>query len=107
MNIVLVWIENKEFIGLEDKGKYAVEVDEDPVEAEKEVSRPYVAPKKDDESLKKKNQRVEDITGELKGMSIEELKQKGDAYKQLIEARDLEDVLFSWHHKDLSTFFVD
>lgn len=47
--------ENKEFSGLEDKGKYAVEVDEDPVEAEKETSRPYVAPKKEEDPLKKKN----------------------------------------------------
>jgi len=28
-------------------------------------------------------------------MSIEELKSKGDKYKEIIEARDLEDVLFS------------
>lgn len=29
-------------------------------------------------------------------MSIDELKEKGDKYKQLIEARDLEDCLYKW-----------
>jgi hypothetical protein len=30
----------------------------------------------------------------LKGMSVEEIQEKGTRYKELIEARDLEDILF-------------
>ena len=29
-------------------------------------------------------------------MSLAELKDKGDKYKELIEARDLEDILYKW-----------
>ena len=35
------------------------------------------------------------ITDELKGMSIDEIMEKGDKYKQLIEARDLEECLYN------------
>jgi hypothetical protein len=34
------------------------------------------------------------LTKQLKGLSTEELREKGDHYKQLLEARDLEDVLY-------------
>jgi len=44
---------------------------------------------------KTNNNRIDQLTNELKGMSIEELKSKGDKYKEIIEARDLEDVLFN------------
>jgi hypothetical protein len=40
------------------------------------------------------NGRVDLITQQLKGMSIEEIQSKGDKYKELIEARDLEDILY-------------
>lgn len=43
-----------------------------------------------------KNKKVELISSELKGMSIEDIKDKGSKYKELIEARDLEDILFKW-----------
>jgi SHS2 domain-containing protein len=29
-------------------------------------------------------------------MSLDELKEKGDKYKELLEARDLEDILYKW-----------
>ena len=35
------------------------------------------------------------ITNELKNMTTEEILAKGDRYKELIEARDLEDILYS------------
>ena len=35
------------------------------------------------------------LTAELKGLSVEELRGQSDKYKALLEARDLEDVLFS------------
>lgn len=38
---------------------------------------------------------VDALTHELKQMSTDELREKGDKYKQLLEARDLEDILFS------------
>ena len=34
------------------------------------------------------------ITAELKGLSVEELREQGDKYKALLEARDLEDCLY-------------
>jgi hypothetical protein len=41
-----------------------------------------------------RNKKVELITEELKGMSIQEIQEKGGKFKDLIEARDLEDILF-------------
>ncbi len=38
--------------------------------------------------------RMKAIGDELKKMSLDELREKGDRYKELIEARDLEDCLF-------------
>jgi|LauGreDrversion4_2_1035121.scaffolds.fasta_scaffold2620898_1 hypothetical protein len=34
------------------------------------------------------------LTDELKSMTHEELLEKGDKYKEIIEARDLEDILY-------------
>lgn len=42
------------------------------------------------------------ITSELKGLSIEQLKEKDSKYKELIEARDLEDILYKWNIKTLN-----
>ncbi|KAJ3231178.1 hypothetical protein HDU81_003946 [Chytriomyces hyalinus] len=42
-----------------------------------------------------KNRASDLITQELKGMTREQLMEKGDRYKELIEARELEDALFS------------
>lgn len=55
-------------------------------------SKPYQAPKQEQCPLR--NKRVELITDELKGMSVEEIKEKGGKFKELIEARDLEDILY-------------
>lgn len=41
----------------------------------------------------KKNQRVEDLTNEMKNMDINEL--GGDKHREMLEQRDLEDILFS------------
>jgi hypothetical protein len=38
---------------------------------------------------------VDALTEELKKLSPEELREAGDKYKQLLEARDLEDILYS------------
>jgi hypothetical protein len=43
----------------------------------------------------RQNRASEGITSQLKNMSTDELKAGGAEYKALIEARDLEDVLFS------------
>ncbi|EAR84500.2 hypothetical protein TTHERM_00655280 (macronuclear) [Tetrahymena thermophila SB210] len=84
---------NKIFENLIDGQAYVVEVIEDEEESKKEISKPYYASQKE-ESQKQNNGRINNLTNELKGMSIEELKQKGDKYKELIEARDLEDILY-------------
>jgi len=80
------------FSPIEDGGVYQLVVEEDPEEVAKQVTRTYVAPK--DDGIKKK-QGVSNITGDLKKMSIDQLQEKGEEYKQMIEARDLEDILYS------------
>ncbi|CAD8131446.1 unnamed protein product [Paramecium pentaurelia] len=80
--------------GCENGKTYYVEVEEDPIQEEwdRKNSKPYQAPKEDTCPLK--NKKLELITSELKAMSIDEIKDKGSKFKELIEARDLEDILF-------------
>lgn len=67
---------------------------EDEIEESKVPRVVYQAPRKEVCPLKGPNKRLDNITDELKQMTIEELQEKGAKYKELIEARDLEDCLF-------------
>lgn len=73
---------------------YVIEVEEDAEEEaeRRKNSKPIQFYKADDGP--KKNGRIDGLTNQLKGMSLDELKEKGDKYKELIEARDLEDILY-------------
>lgn len=75
-------LDNKVFSSLEDGGKYEVLVDEDPEEIANQVSKPYNpttirrdldAAGLNQPKLKKKNNAVESITEELKGLTYSEL----------------------------------
>uniref|UniRef100_A0A7S1NZ21 Uncharacterized protein n=1 Tax=Vitrella brassicaformis TaxID=1169539 RepID=A0A7S1NZ21_9ALVE len=79
------------FEGLEANGTYVLQVEEDPAQADR-PSKTYEAPSVETCPLKK-SAKVADITRELQGMSVEEIREKGDKYKELVEARDLEDTL--------------
>ncbi len=69
----------KLFSGLEEGKVYMLEIDEDPVELAKEKNVGYVAQKPEKSNQNKKG--VDNITSELKNMSIDELKEKGEKYK--------------------------
>ena len=43
----------------------------------------------------KGKKKVDDITNQLKNMDIKDIQEKGEDFKKLIEARDLEDILYS------------
>jgi len=81
-------------LGLEDGGIYIVEIEEDnEAEAERRKNAKPIEFYKPEDKLKQ-NSRINGITAQLKGMSIKELEEKGDKYRELIEARDLEDILY-------------
>jgi hypothetical protein len=83
----------KAWIGVEEGKVYVLEVDEDAeIEAERKKNAKPIEFFKPDKL--KENGRINGITAQLKGMSLNELKEKGDKYKELIEARDLEDILY-------------
>ncbi|KAJ3021714.1 UNVERIFIED_CONTAM: hypothetical protein HDU68_009494 [Siphonaria sp. JEL0065] len=87
-----------DFQGCIDGGVYRAEIEMDPEEEKRLDARPpgsygYKAPKTG--GIKSANAASDLITRELKGMTKEELEAKGDRYKELIEARELEDALFS------------
>ena len=85
---------SKAWMGLEDGGIYIVEIEEDnEAEAERRKNAKPIEFYKPEEKMKK-NGRIDGLTNQLKGMSIKELEEKGDKYKELIEARDLEDILY-------------
>ena len=83
--------ENKIFYGLEEGTVYVVEVEED-VEAEAKVEKKVYEPMKKEA---KKTTAQDLLTQELKNMSSDELKEAGDKYKSILEARDLEDCLYN------------
>ena len=84
----------KAWVDCEDGKTYIIEVDEDPVlEAERRKNSKPIQFYKPEENLKKNN-RIDGITNQLKGMSLDELKEKREKYKELLEARDLEDILY-------------
>jgi hypothetical protein len=85
---------SKAWLGLEDGGIYIVEIEEDnEAEAERRKNAKPIEFYKPEEKIKK-NGRIDGLTNQLKGMSIKELEEKDDKYKELIEARDLEDILY-------------
>ena len=87
---VYLEISGKSFINTVPGATYFVEVEEDPEEAGKEKTT-YIAPKSE-----KKVKTAQDIlTDQLKGMSLEELEAKGAKYQEALEARELEDILYS------------
>ena len=78
-------------MGLNPGSVYYLSIEEDPSVKVEHVSL----------NLTKKEKEIGDtsamknITAELKGLSPEELKARGEDYKRLLEARDLEDVLYN------------
>ncbi|KRX04400.1 hypothetical protein PPERSA_05661 [Pseudocohnilembus persalinus] len=87
--------EKQLFTGLKGGSIYWLDIIED---EEAENSRPkvtYQANQNQNNIIKSGNSRVNNLTDELKKMSNQELMEKGEKYKQLIEARDLEDCLYN------------
>ena len=78
------------FINCKNGEIYDLEIEEDIKAEEKRDHKAYIAPKK--ESLIR-NQ-VDLITDEIKNLNFDEIKEKSQKYKELIEARDVEDILF-------------
>eukprot|EP00386_Alphamonas_edax_P015455 GDKI01047185.1.p1 GENE.GDKI01047185.1~~GDKI01047185.1.p1 ORF type:complete len:282 (+),score=61.22 GDKI01047185.1:65-910(+) len=85
-----------DFTGLHDGGTYCMSmVEPEETSGDEREKKPYVAYKADSNNTGCcANKRMDAITAELKGMSLQELTEKGDRYRELIEARDLEDCLF-------------
>jgi hypothetical protein len=98
-----------EFLDCVDGVEYRVEIEEDEEEVKREeleraqrrpvqiisMEQAAAQARGDGSGLRGKANAVDAITHELKQMSTDELREKGDKYKQLLEARDLEDILFS------------
>ena len=82
------------FVDLEDGKTYRVSVNADPEEELRKEKTTYKAPTIT--TTAKNNVRVmNDLTNQLKGLTHEELMEKGEKYQELIEARELEAVLYS------------
>ncbi|KAJ3068222.1 antigen identified by monoclonal antibody Ki-67 [Podochytrium sp. JEL0797] len=86
-----------DFENLVDGNSYLVEIELDPEEEKRLESR---APgsygyKANSSTIKSGNTASDLITKELKGMTQEQLMEKGDRYRELIEARELENALYS------------
>ena len=89
------------FYGCTDGEEYRVSVEEDPAELEKERAnyKPIQFLSREETSnnvtgTRTRNRASDRITQELKNMSATELAAQGHRYKQLIEARELEDCLY-------------
>ena len=86
------------FSCLKEGGQYNLIVVEDEVAGygNEELSRGYKAlGESSGGGIDGASTRSSDITNQLKGMSVDDLRNQTDEYKNLKEARDLEDVLFS------------
>ncbi|KAJ2997126.1 hypothetical protein HDV02_005867 [Globomyces sp. JEL0801] len=84
------------FINLIDQTKYTIEIEKDPEEIKRLASKPVQNIQFNKQSdLTPRNVKVNAITNELKKMTTEQLMDKGETYKELLEARDLEDILYS------------
>ncbi|KAI9353884.1 hypothetical protein BDR26DRAFT_849395 [Obelidium mucronatum] len=85
-----------DFRGLVDGQVVRVEIELDPEEEKRLEARPAgTYGYKAKAVIKSGNTASELITKELKGLTREELLEKGDKYRELIEARELEDALYS------------
>jgi hypothetical protein len=94
------------FEGLVDQSVYSVEVEEDAEIMKQEAAQRQRDPSsygiqratKEDHALMRgggSKVRQDELTNQLKAMSKEELLEKGDKYKQLLEERELENILFN------------
>lgn len=72
---------------------YEIQIQEDEEEESKYERHVYRAPEKPKACPMKKNQRAEELTQQMKDMGVEEL--GTEKHRQLLEQRDLEDILFS------------
>ena len=84
--------EDKKFYGLEVGTVYMIEIENDEEAESKVEKKTYkaLAPVNNTKTTAK-----DLLTNELKNMSADELREAGDKYKEILEARELEDVLFS------------
>ena len=92
-------LERFKFTGFQDGKTYRVAVELDPEEEKRLNTRePGTYGIKhysnNNNSNSKKTTNSDLITRELQGMSLAQLEEKGERYKELIEARELEDVLY-------------
>ena len=83
--------EDKKFFGLEVGTVYMIEIENDEEAESKIEKKTYKALATET----KKTTGKDLLTQELKNMSADELREAGDKYKQILEARELEDVLYS------------
>ena len=83
--------EDKKFYGLEVGTQYVVEVLEDEEAESKIEKKTYTAAPTSEKKMTAKDL----LTQELKNMSADELREAGDKYKEIIEARELEDCLYN------------
>ena len=80
---------------IEDGNVYIIDIEEDEeMERERRKNAKPIEFYKP-EAKSGNNTRIEGITKELKGLSMKELEEKGEKYRELIEARDLEDILYN------------
>jgi hypothetical protein len=87
---------NNIFIDLLPDASYALEVEADPTVHVERKTAPLLSRREPIPELSKKaNHRVNDITDQLKAMSADEIRERGEEFKSLLEARDLEDILHS------------
>lgn len=85
---------NDRFLNLIDKETYFLEIEEDGTAEAKRERKIYKAEPIPSICIKKERKNVELLTDELKNMDIEKIKDRDEDYKKLVEARDLEDILY-------------
>ena len=90
---------SKGFEGLSEASSYEllVEEDEEAGYGNEDLSKNYCPPESNQKGSSANDgaSRSTALTAELKGLSEQELRSQTERYKQLKEARDLEDVLYS------------
>uniref|UniRef100_A0A0G4IBY8 Uncharacterized protein n=1 Tax=Chromera velia CCMP2878 TaxID=1169474 RepID=A0A0G4IBY8_9ALVE len=91
---------DKDFVSLLPDQTYTLSVEEPDEDPEEDAKPKRIYNAEEAKALNPMNAgksnkgRMDAITDELKKMTQEELREKGDRYKELIEARDLEDCLY-------------
>eukprot|EP00466_Bigelowiella_natans_P017330 jgi/Bigna1/146186/aug1.110_g20894 len=84
---------DRRFIGIKDASTYYLEIIEDPNQVEKELADAPKLRSHDENELIKRSRAANDITQQLRNMSTEEIRNQSNKFKQLKEARDLEDLM--------------